>query len=207
MFAETLSGDTAKALALLGRTHRLDHAYLAGGTACALQLGHRISVDLDFFTQQEFDSKDLGATLSKIGRFELDRESWGTVVGQLEGVHFSIFFYKYPVLLPFQFFQGIRLADLRDIAAMKIAAISDRGLKRDFIDLYYICRSGISLQEMLDLYDRKYQTLASNMVHIQKSLVYFVDADASENPVLRKPTDWNQVKRFFECEVKRLASA
>lgn len=204
MFTETLFGNTEKALAILGKSHLLDNAYLAGGTACALQIGHRISVDLDFFTPQEFDAKELVRALKNIGKFKLDRQSWGTILGEFEKIKFSIFVYKFPVLGPFKSLSGINILDLRDIAAMKIDAISTRGIKRDFIDLYFICQKGISLKEVLSLYDRKYGTLASNIVHIQKSLVYFVDAEMTTVPKMLKEVAWEDVKKYFEDGVKKL---
>ena len=202
MFTKTLSGNTKKALAILGKSHLMDNAYLAGGTACALQIGHRISVDLDFFTPREFNVRELISSLKDIGKFKLDMQRWGTILGIFEDVKFSIFVYKYPVLFPFKSLFDINILDLRDIAAMKIDAISTRGIKRDFIDLYFICQKGISLKEILSLYDRKYGTLASNIVHIQKSLVYFVDAEAAAMPKMIKKVDWEEVKRYFENEVR-----
>lgn len=204
MFEETLSKNTKKALALLGESELLKDAYLAGGTACALQLGHRVSIDMDFFTEKEFDAKRTIQQLQKIGNFKLDRQSWGTILGELEKVKFSLFVYQYPILFPFKPFRGIQLADLRDIAAMKIEAIGGRGIKRDFIDLYFICQAGVTLREILRLYDRKYKNLASNRVHIQKSLVYFVDAEASAMPKMIEWIEWNKVKAFFEREVKKV---
>lgn len=205
MFTKTLFGNTKKALAILGKSHLMDKAYLAGGTACALQIGHRISVDLDFFTPQEFNAKELIRSLKNIGEFELDRQSWGTILGSLEKIKFSIFVYKYPVLFPFKSLSGINILDLRDIAAMKIDAISTRGIKRDFIDLYFICqKEGISLNEILSFYDRKYGTLASNIVHIQKSLVYFLDAEATAVPRMLKKADWEAIKKYFENEIRNM---
>lgn len=134
MFTEALFGNTKETLALLGKSHLMDNAYLAGGTAAALQLGHRISVDLGFFTPKEFDTKELTQSLKKIGKFKLERQSWGTILGTLEKVKFSIFVYKYPALFPFKPLFGINILDLRDIAAMKIDAISTRGIKRDFLN-------------------------------------------------------------------------
>ena len=202
MFTEALFGNTQKTLALLGKSRLLNKSYLAGGTACALQIGHRISVDLDFFTPQEFDSKELIKSLQKIGEFKLDRQSWGTVLGTMEGVKFSIFVYKYPVLFPFESLSNIDILNLRDIAAMKIDAIGTRGIKRDFIDLYSICKKGISLKDALTFYNRKYGKLSSNIIHIQKSLVYFMDAEINPMPKMLKPCKWEEVKRFFEREVK-----
>lgn len=204
MFTKTLFGNTKKALALLGKSHLMDKAYLAGGTACALQIGHRISVDLDFFTSEEYDAKDLVRSLKEIGKFQLERQSWGTIMGEFEKVRFSIFVYKYPILYPYKSFLDIRVLDLRDIAAMKIDAIGSRGIMRDFIDLYFICQEGHSLKEILSFYDRKYGTLASNMTHIQKSLVYFADAELNVSPKMLKKITWEEVKGYFEVEVKKL---
>ena len=205
MFTETLFGKTKDTLAILGKSGLLNTSYLAGGTACALQLGHRISVDLDFFTPVEFDAKESVKSLKKIGAFELERQSWGTVLGTFAGIKFSIFIYKYPVLFPYKSIYNINIVDLKDIAAMKIDAISTRGIKRDFIDLYFICQKKISLKQALSFYDRKYGKLASNFIHIQKSLLYFVDADASEAPRMLKPCSWEEVKGYFEKEVKKIA--
>ena len=204
MFAKALFGNTKKALAILGESHLMKNAYLAGETACALQIGHRISADLDFFTAREFDTKQLISSLQKIAAFKTEQQSWGTILGTLEGIRFSIFVYKHPILFPCKLMFGVNILDLRDIAAMKIDAISTRGIKRDFIDLYFICQTGISLKEILLFYDRKYKTLASNIVHIQKSLVYFVDAEATTVPKLLKKVAWEGVKQYFESEVKKL---
>jgi hypothetical protein len=87
---------------------------------------------------------------------------------------------------------------------MKIDAISTRGIKRDFIDLYFICQEGISLKQALSFYDRKYGTLASSLVHIQKSIVYFIDAEATTVPKMLKKVEWEEVKKYFEDEVKKL---
>lgn len=204
MFTKTLFGNTKQALAILGKSHLMDSAYLAGGTACALQLGHRISVDLDFFTPQEFDAKELIKSLKKIGKFKLEKQARGTVLGTMEGIKFSIFVYKYKVLFPYKSIFNINILDLRDIAAMKIDTIATRGMKRDFVDLYFICRAGISLKEALHFYDRKYGKLSSNIIHIQKSLVYFLDAEITQMPKMLKSCNWQEVKRFFEEEVKKL---
>lgn len=206
MFTKTLFGNTKKALAILSKSHLMDNAYLAGGAACALQLGHRISVDLDFFSSQEFDVKELVKSLKKIANFKVDKQSWGTILGTMEGIKFSLFVYKYLVLFPYKSIFNLNVLDLRDISAMKIDAIATRGRKRDFIDLYFICKARISLEEMLRFYEKKYGKLASNLVHIQKSLVYFIDAEGEDMPRMLKPCNWQEVRRFFEEEVKRLIS-
>ncbi|MGB9720040.1 MAG: nucleotidyl transferase AbiEii/AbiGii toxin family protein [bacterium] len=204
MFEQTLTKRAKKNLALLGRANILKDAYLAGGTALALQLGHRISVDLDFFTPKDFMPKTFSAKLSQLGAFKEEQASKGTVSGSFEGIRFSLFVYKYPLLVPPLKYQSLDIADIRDIAAMKIDAIATRGLKRDFIDLYFICKAGYSLTKLLNSYDRKYKNLASNLIHIQKSLVFFDDAEPEKMPNMIKPVDWEDVKKYFVKEVKKL---
>ncbi len=205
MFEETLIKGAKENLALLGRSACLKNAYLAGGTAIALQLGHRISVDFDFFTTEEFIPKVFSIKLSKLGSFIEEQASKGTVLGKFEGIKFSFFVYKYPLIFPSVKYLSLNIADIRDIAAMKIDAVATRGAKRDFIDLYFICKSGYELAELLNFYNKKYGKLASNRIHIQKSLVYFNDAEEEEMPKMLKQISWKEVKLFFQKEIiKRL---
>ena len=204
MFTEALFGSTQNALAVLSRSGFVKEAYLAGGTAAALQLGHRISVDLDFFTPREFNSRETAEALRKLGIFSIEQISWGTIQAHFKEVRFSLFTYKYPVLFPFKEYLGLKILDLRDIATMKIAAISDRSTKRDFIDVYFICsQKKLSLTYILKLYDKKYKKLKTNLLHIYKSLVYFTDAEKEEMPKMLKPVSWQRIKDFFENEVKK----
>jgi len=204
MFEETFVKGAKDILALLGRSGILQEAYLAGGTAAALQLGHRISVDFDFFTTKEFIPEEISAALSKLGSFDEEQESKGTLLGKFEGVNFSFFIYKYPLIFPAQKYLSVSIADIRDIASMKIDAIASRGAKRDFIDLYFICKSGYQLTDILDFYDKKYGRLSSNRIHIQKSLVFFNDAEPDEMPRMLKDVKWGKVKEFFEEEIKKI---
>ena len=204
MFEETLIKGAHDSLALLGRSGILKDAYLAGGTAAALQIGHRISVDFDFFTPREFKPKKFSAALSKLGSFDEDQADKGTVLGKFKGVSFSLFIYKYPLAFPATKYLSLDIAEVRDIAAMKIDAIATRGAKRDFIDLFFICQNGYHLKELLDVYGRRYKNLATTKVHIMKSLIYFDDAESDEMPEMLKPCKWEDVKEYFEREVKKL---
>lgn len=206
MFTEALFGNTKSILAILGKTGLLKNAYLAGGTAAALQLGHRLSFDLDFFTPKDFNVSEIIKELERVADFKLDETTTGTILGKIKEIKFSLFIYKYKQLFPSKKFLDNNILDLRDIAAMKIVAVSDRGTKRDFVDLYFMCKAGISLEEMFKLYDEKYAKLASNIIHIKKSLVYFNDADPDNMPKMLKPCEWGEIKKFFEAEVKRIAT-
>lgn len=207
MFEEVLPKDTKSALAVLGESGLLKEAYLAGGTALALHIGHRVSVDFDFFTKKEFDENYLIQKFTELPlNFRLEKIDAGTVLGYLGKTKFSIFFYKYPLLAKAHNFLSLDVLDVKDIGPMKLAAISDRGTKRDFIDLYFIIvvERLFTLQEILDLYDRKFKILKQNKAHILKSLIYFDDADQQPTPQMLKEVSWIKVKKFFELETKRL---
>ncbi len=205
MFEETLVEGARDNLAVLARSDILQDAYLAGGTAAALQLGHRISVDLDFFTTREFTPRALSAELSRLGSFDEEQADRGTLLGAFNGIRFSLFIYEYPLIFPPVEYLSLSIADIRDIAAMKIDAIATRGAKRDFLDLYFICKADYRLAEILDSYNKKYGKLASNSIHIQKSLVFFNDAETDTMPRMLQEVEWEEVKKYFENEVKKLA--
>ena len=207
MFEQVLSKDAKNSLAILGESGLLRDAYMAGGTALVLQIGHRISVDFDFFTPKEFNESILIQRIRKlIPDFELEKAEWGTILGNIKRTRFSLFFYTYPLLFKSHDFLGIKVADIKDIAPMKIAAISDRGTKRDFIDLYFIVAKEniFSLKETLELYDKKFKLLKQNRMHILKSMCYFDDAEKEKMPRMLKDVSWKEVKKFFNNEVKKL---
>jgi len=206
MFTRTLPAPAQKSLAVLGKSNCLPpQTYLAGGSGLSLYLGHRISVDFDFFTPQNFNQEMLATALSQSGQFTTTSINPDTLLGVFDETKFSIFRYQYPLLFPTNDCQGIQVADKRDIAAMKIAAVMDRGTKKDFIDLYFLEKDGITLTDSLKLYNRKYGSLASNAYSILKSLTYFVDAEESEMPRMVVPVVWDAVKKYFQEATKKLA--
>ncbi len=207
MFTGTLSQNAQDALALLGNAKCLPaKTYLAGGSALALHYGHRISVDFDFFTPTAFKGEIIMKSLQSIGTFVFQEAAEkNTLLGLFNRVKFSLFFYNYPVLFNPVLFQGISILDPRDIAAMKIAAVMDRGTKKDFIDLLFLTKKGITLEDAFQYYDRKYKALANNLYSIITSLSYFEDADNSDMPEMIEKISWNEVKKFFQKEVIRLS--
>lgn len=208
MFEEVLPKKAKEFLAVLGKSALLKDVYLAGGTALALQIGHQISVDFNFFTSKEFDEKILVQQIRKqLPDFQAERIAWRTILGYINTTRFSLFFYEYPVLFATHKFLGVNVADIRDIAPMKVASIADRGTKRDFIDLYFIfaIKKILTLEEAMKLYDKKFKVLQQNKVHILKSLVYFEDAEKEKMPKMIESVDWKTVKRFFEKETMNLS--
>lgn len=177
--------------------------YLAGGTGAALQLGHRRSDDLDFFSRAEFEVAPLIGLLEARGRFTLSSTARCTVHGLFEGVKVSFLGYPYPLLFPLVQ-AACPLADLRDIAAMKLSAIAARGSRKDFIDLFVIAREVAPLPALLQVFEQKFAGTGYNLYHLLKSLTYFADADAEPMPFMLRPISWPEVKKFFEARVREL---
>lgn len=206
MFESALPKNATSALAILAKSKILPaKTYLAGGTSLALQLGHRISVDFDFFTPINFNQGNLIQKLSKIGKFTSENEAPNTLLGKFENISFSIFTYKYPLLSKAIDFNGVSLASPKDIGAMKIAAIMDRGTKKDFIDIFFLGKFGLTTDNLLDLYDQKYKLLENHLYSIIRSLGYFVEANASEMPPMIEKVSWEEIEKFFKKESLRLA--
>ncbi len=175
--------------------------YLAGGTAVALHLGHRRSVDLDWFTRADIDDPQRLATdVQEVAPdFSIDAIAKGTLHGSTQEVRVSFLEYKYPMLEePVEWSEfGCRLAGPEDLACMKLSAISSRAEKKDFIDIYALGQEGLSLADMLAWYRKKFPA-TENVVHVLKSLTYFDDAEQAEMPHMYRELQWGQVKRTLE---------
>ncbi len=201
---EILPTKTKSSLALLKQAGILENFYLAGGTGLALQLNHRSSFDLDFFTKKDIDTKILIQKIKILGKFSIEKESENTLIGVFEGVRVTFLKYDFPLLFPLKKHLGIKVADGRDIGCMKISAISSRGAKKDFIDLYFICQKMLPLKRLLKLFERKYKSVNYNMVHILKSLSYFEDAEKDPMPKMIIIVSWKEIKNFFQKEIKEI---
>jgi predicted nucleotidyltransferase component of viral defense system len=201
MHHETLAEHTERLWGRLVTSGILAEFYLAGGTALALHYGHRISVDLDFFIPTDFKTTRYREILGQLGDFRVVAESEGTLDGVLDAVKISLLRYPYPLTFPVVMYQGIALADPRDIACMKLSAISSRGAKKDFID-FFVLLEHYRLAELLEIFDQKYQPLVYSRLHLLKSLTYFVDADQDPDPKMLKNISWEQVKSTIEAQVR-----
>jgi len=192
-------------LALLGKQNFFKKTYLAGGSSLALQLGHRRSIDFDFFTDQAFELIDVKVILNKIGKYTGEHEAPKTMVGRFNEAKFSLFYYPYKLIDKTKDYQGINLASYEDIAAMKLVAITDRGTKKDYIDLYFLAKKCFPIEKMFTFYDKKYHNFEINKVTLLKALQYFDDADGSEMPEMIEKVDWEEIKKFFQKETVRIA--
>ncbi len=165
--------------------------YLVGGTALALQLGHRQSIDFDFFSLNEFNNLEIIEKLKFKGNYELFTEDKNTLHGSLNDIMISFIGYKYPLLESTINFNNIQIAGVRDIACMKMSTIAARGSKKDFIDIYFILKK-ITLQDIFKDYFKKYSL--NNRYLLLKSLVYFEDANNQPMPVMNSNISWDEIK-------------
>lgn len=205
MFASVLPGDAQAALAVLGQKNPFpSETYLAGGSALALQYGHRRSVDFDFFTPTAFDPKKLAASLSLIGSFQADLAKGISLLGTFQGVKLSCFRYEYPLIQRPLSYLGISIAHPDDIGPMKLVAICDRGIKKDFVDIYTLVQNGMSLDAIFALYEKKYGLLDSNRYTLVRAIGYFDEAELTDMPEMLTSLSWDEVKRFFVAESMRL---
>ena len=180
---------------------------LAGGTGLAFHLGHRISEDLDFFRTDDMNVRELHDVLARYGKYETLQEADHTLTVLLQKTKLSFFRVQDPFLFKATSWRFFTIADARDIALMKLAAISGRGSRKDFADLYMILRNEPSLEDYFDLLPRKYGASRLNTYHILKSLTYFDDAEAEPMPRMRVPFDWDECKAFFIREARSIVLA
>lgn len=174
LHTETVKGETLELLIEITQDPTLSGFNLAGGTALALYLGHRLSIDLDLFTPQPFDAHVLEEYLIRHYDFQGDYLEKNTLKGNIRGVKIDCITHNYPYIhSPFVTSSGIRLYSMEDIAAMKLSAIADNGTRlKDFIDIACLSTK-LSLETMLDAYQTKYQN--SNSIRALKGLSYWED--------------------------------
>ena len=200
---EVISREVARTAQNLGSLAALSNFYLAGGTALALYLGHRRSVDLDFFSAQSFHEDVLIASLQGLPELAVISKSPQTVYLHVSGTKVSFIGYDYPLLFPLAAFRGLAVADVRDIACMKLSALASRGSRRDFVDLYVVARQ-YGIPHLLELFQRKFAQANYNLLHVRKSLTYFADAEQEPMPDMLVPLSWEEVKQFFLAEARKL---
>lgn len=204
MHDEILAPGTRRALAGLSEWTAKRGFYLAGGTGCALHLGHRVSQDLDFFTPEPIEPLDVQKTLDALGLAVADYTDAGTWVGNFDGVKAGFFHYSPGFIAPLSIHLGTRIASIEDIGCMKIEAVAGRGKKRDFVDLAFILKSTeMDLGRLLEFHQKKYGPERVNIIHLLKSLAYFDDAEGDPDPVMLIPFSWTETKEFLRTEIRR----
>jgi len=201
MFTNILRTDTKKVLAVLKKTSVVQDFYLSGGTGLALQIGHRESQDLDFFTELDFNAQLLQAELAKIGHLENTQLDKGTLNCFIDNVKIQFLHYPYKLLEEKIEWEGIFVSSILDIACTKLITISSRGSKKDFIDLYFLLQI-YTLTFLFEKLEEKYTNLNYDKLHILKSLIYFEDANEQPLPRMHKEVSWEMIKKEIKKAVK-----
>jgi predicted nucleotidyltransferase component of viral defense system len=197
---ETLLPNTRPVLEAVFKLPITERFFLAGGTSLALQIGHRLSYDLDCFFIEPFEQQYIIEMLPTIGDTTVMNQNKIGMMTTVAGVKVDFVYFNSPLLEPPIEVDGLKLYSLSDIAAMKILAVTNRGRKRDFFDIYFMLKQ-LSLAEMLELYKKKYKVYELMMA--TKSLVYFEDAEEDEDPVLiNRSISWNEVKDTISDQLR-----
>jgi len=168
--------------------------HLAGGTGLAMQLGHRLSIDLDLFSEKSFNPEVILQHLEKKYNFQLDFRAANTLKGSIDKVKVDFITHSYILLKPLVLAEDIRIYSKEDIAAMKVNAIAGNGTRsKDFVDLYFLLKE-FSIKEVLGFFKKKYSQ--RDEFHVLKSLNYFDEVNLTDWPVLliEKKTKWEKMK-------------
>ena len=208
LFWNTITEDMKFVLNGFSQSELGKQFYLAGGTALALQLGHRRSVDLDFFSPTE-DIPTIRPRLEgTLKAFEptLVDSSWGNLVYLVKSVRLGFYGYGYPLIAPLVEMEGLRLASIEDIALMKLDALLSRAARKDFYDLYFICQI-VPIKQLLALASQKYHSVRDFESQAVKRLVFFESAEQEADPPLLEAVSWQTVKSYFITQAKETGSA
>ncbi|MBT4412200.1 MAG: nucleotidyl transferase AbiEii/AbiGii toxin family protein [Bacteroidetes bacterium] len=200
LYLSTIDSKTLGLLKTLMLIEEFSNMRLVGGTALALQIGHRKSIDLDLFGEVNFENLDKITTFKNFGKVTVLSTSKNINIYSIDKVKVDFVNYSYPWLKDQKLIDGIRLADIDDIAAMKLAAITGRGSRKDFIDIYFLLQE-YSLRELLGFYKKKYFDASEYLV--LKSLTYFDDAEDDLDVNMIEKISWCKIKEYILKSVEK----
>lgn len=207
-YEAAITSSCQEALSFLAGHSFLNGFYLAGGTALALQIGHRLSTDLDWFSYEQTllasEREAIARTLGASGQFQIVSEQDGMLYLKLLGTDVSFIFQQHPLLRETVHYNGVQLASPIDIGLMKLAAINSRGARRDFVDIYCL-RHIISLEELLALAPQKYANRPDFLSIATRALTYFEDAEQQPMPQMYVDVLWESVKAYCRVAARNLA--
>lgn len=196
---ETIDSRALELLKKIQEVPEFAQLRLVGGTALALLTGHRRSLDLDLFGEITTDPLQMLNRLNAIGKVTILKRTENIHIFNIDDLKVDIVNYPYKWIKDEVLTDNLKIADKPDIAAMKLSAITGRGTKKDFIDLFFLLKS-FKLSELMNYYTLKYQDGSSFLV--LKSLTYFEDADQDEMPYMLESVDWGSVKNHIAGEVE-----
>jgi len=198
---QTIKEDTFRLLKTLMCDEKLSQFYLVGGTALALYMGHRKSIDIDLFSQQLFDVEEVMDYLIQAYNFRVDKRSDATLIGSIDSVKVDCIRYNYPLAAPAQEYDGIRMYSISDIAAMKLTAISQSGKRlKDFVDIAFLS-ARMSLEDMLNAFRIKFPN--TNIMSAVRGITYYDDIDFSSEIDLTTGTfKWKVIEKRLKEMIK-----
>lgn len=197
---KTIDPEALALLKALMKVREFNELILVGGTSLALQIGHRKSIYIDLFGKLNIDDYQFSTILNEFGKITQLNNSKNIKSYLINRVKIDFVNYPYPWIDSYILENGIRLARKTDIAAMKLAAITGRGTKKDFIDIFSLLNY-YSLEQMFEFYHKKFHDGSEFMV--LKSLTYFEDAEIEELPVLLHTMNWDEIKSTIIIETKK----
>jgi predicted nucleotidyltransferase component of viral defense system len=190
---QTVKPNTLELLRSFMQKEYLNSFVLVGGTALALQMGNRESIDLDLFSTDDFSSNEILSSLLNDYQIIVNNQLTQTLISTINQVKVDFIKFHYPFIRPFVIIENVRMASIEDIAAMKLDAITGRGSKKDFYDLFFLLQH-YSIDELFSFYSEKYPHQTT--FHVIRSLSYFEDAEIQPNPIVfDKTITWEIVKQ------------
>jgi hypothetical protein len=201
---KVLSRNAWKTVRRLVANGLLEGWVLAGGTGLALQFGHRYSEDLDLFRREPFDPQRMLDELARLGQVSVQARSPGTLHAVIDGLRMSFLEAQADFLFPGSPYRGMVVADPSDIAVMKVIAIGGRGSRKDFVDLFFLFRNGITLESVFRMLRKRFRGIDYNEYHLRKALVYFADAEIEPMPNMIRSVSWETIRKAIVEEVRRL---
>jgi len=200
MFKKTLSPKTFQLLKKICRNHKFNNFYLVGGTALALQLGHRKSGDLDFFSRTEFEAS-LTKELEKYGKTNVIVATTNTIEVKINSTRLFFMFFGYPLYKKIQKKEEIRIANPIDIGLMKLMCLTSRQTKKDIIDLYFIDREVILLEDLLEILDKHIPEESFNKYSAAKELLNPDKFGEQPMPVMLKEVKWEEAYELVSAKI------
>jgi len=203
MHLETI---TSKQKEIFKKLDKFSDFYLVGGTALALQVGHRISVDFDLFSKKDITSK----LLDKIKRVfkglkvEVVRDSSEQLSVIIDNIKLDFVKYPFPLLFKLIKYRGVDIAKIEEIAVMKAYALGRRPVLKDYVDLYYILREKhVTLEKIIKLSQKKYKSEFNPRLFLEQ-LIYLKDVGDMQIDFLKRAVGKQEMEKFFRNEVKKI---
>lgn len=192
LYTQTVETETLDLIKKLMLDEVLSKFNLVGGTALSLKLGHRKSIDIDLFTDANFDAPFLANYLEKTYNAKVAGVIGNGVFCFINGVKVDLLAHQYPILNQVEIKEGIRMLSLEDIGAMKLSAILNSGTRlKDFVDMYALVEH-LPLNKITESFVRKYPDVNRQMAH--NALLYHNDINLKQQiDYINQEVPWAEI--------------